>query len=668
MVKSSTWRKKIDKVSNTPLLVFFFSVFPLSLLSQDLSQALKSHYKQKEAQFKQKKLLSQSQKSYAYSITYQRLRLITGPAKTDTLRGSVHSHFKPKAENIDSIRFDLNAGLTVDSVLMNGQRLAFDHTDDHSLNVKLSRQIEKGNTDSLTVFYHGLPSENSFGSYNKATHNNVPVLWTLSQPFGARDWWPCKQTLTDKIDSLDVFITTRKGYKAVSNGVLRSSNENGDQVTYHFEHNYPIATYLVAFAISNYRIHQDTVQLSNGNPLPLINYFYPENFTENKDKAEYTKKVIRLFLDMFDSYPFSKEQYGHVRMNQGGGMEHQTMSFMGSFGKDIIAHELAHQWFGNKVTCGNWRDIWLNEGFATYLTGLAKKNLQGKDEWSAWKANKIASVTSQDWGSVYINDQLTANRIFNVRLSYNKGAFVLRMLRWRLGKKAFFKGLNNYMNNPDHAYRSVKTKALKAELEKASDSSLDGFFQDWVYGQGYPAYDIRWYNASSSVKVQFNQSQSHSSVDFYEMNVPLIFKKKNERDTSIIFNVDKNHKIFSLNKLPFKPDSVIFDKKKWLLATSEVSKTDNFRGVNNPINQPILYPNPVKDKVYLKLKAFCGNKVKFELINLNGKILKNTEIKQHCSDNVPVELKLSRIKKGVYLARLEGEEEVYQKKLIKLEP
>lgn len=666
--KSFTWKKTNKGLYNLPVFLAFFLLVPITLFSQVESQALKSHFKQQKALANQTRLLSQSQEDYGYEVTYQRLTFVAGPANADTLKGEVQTHFKAKDQGLDSISFDLNAELTVDSVLMNGQQLGFNHTADHALDIKLSGQVWKGTIDSLTVFYQGLPSESSFGSYNKSTHNNIPVLWTLSQPFGAKDWWPCKQTLTDKIDSLDVFITTGKEYKAVSNGVLQSSKENGEQVTFHFEHQYPIAPYSVAFAISNYEVDKDVVQFDNGDSLPIINYFYPENFDENIDKVEYTKKVIKFFSQIFGEYPFSKEQYGHVRMNQGGGMEHQTMSFMGSFNKDLIAHEAAHQWFGNKITCSSWRDIWLNEGFATYLTGLAKKNLQNEREWSSWKSETIASVTSQDWGSVYIEDKLKANRIFNVRLSYNKGAFILRMLRWRLGEKAFFEALRSYLNNSDHSYQSANTKQLKIELEEVSGLSLDEFFRDWVYGQGYPVYDIRWYNGESSVKVQFNQSQSHSSVNFYEMNVPLMFKGKNKQDTTIIFNVDNDQKVIDLKRLHFKPDSVIFDPDQWLLARGEVTKTNYFRGNDNTADKPIIYPNPVKNEVYLKLNAFCQQRINFELINIDGKTVKNTEIKSDCGSNSPVRLTLAGIQTGIYLARIGSKHEIHQQKIIKIKP
>ena len=225
-------------------------------------------------------------------------------------------------------------------------------------------------------------------------------------------------------------------------------------------------------------------------------------------------------------YPYSKEKYGHAEFGWGGGMEHTTMTFMGGWNRGLIAHELAHQWFGNKVTCGSWEDIWLNEGFATYLAALVIENFDGETSFKAWRSSSINYITSQSSGSTFVTDTTSVNRIFDGRLSYNKGAMILHMLRYKLGDDPFFQGIKNYLADPKIAYGYARTIDLQRHLEAVSSIDLTEFLNDWFLGEGYPTYQVTWYQNPTNKEVQFtvNQNQSHSSVSFFEM--PLACKSK----------------------------------------------------------------------------------------------------------------------------------------------
>jgi len=204
----------------------------------------------------------------------------------------------------------------------------------------------------------------------------------------------------------------------------------------------------VAIAVTNYAEYSDWLELEDGRKIEILNFVYPENLEKAKTETPVTAEMIALYNRLIGEYPFADEKYGHAQFGWGGGMEHQTMSFMYNFGFELVAHELAHQWFGDYITCGSWQDIWLNEGFATYLSGLVYENLLDGYWWPQFKKLNVERIVSQPGGSVYVKDTTNIETIFSGRLSYSKGAWILHMLRWTLGDEAFFEGMKSYFIIP----------------------------------------------------------------------------------------------------------------------------------------------------------------------------------------------------------------------------
>lgn len=536
-----------------------------------------------------------------YDLKYLRCVWDLDPA-VRFISGSVTSYFTATAD-LDQIIFDLSDSLTVDGIFLQGNTATFSQDPGDLLVINLSTTIPAGRTDSITVSYHGAPPNTGFGSFVAATHAGVPVLWTLSEPYGAKDWWPTKQDLNDKVDSLDMYVTTPMNNRAAGNGVLMEPDTIGDHVTWHWRHRHPIDYYLIGTAVTNYQVDIQYAVV-NGDSIPMVTYAYPENFDAAVVNATGVLSEIELFSQLFGTYPFANEKYGHAQFGWGGGMEHQTMTFLGVYHPEISSHELGHQWFGDKVTCASWVEIWLNEGFATYLSGLSYEYLSPV-YWPIWKQAKINSIISEPGGSVFCTDTVDQNRLFSSRLTYNKGAMVIHMLRWICGDSAFYQGLRNYLDDPGLAYGTATTADLKAHLEATSGLDLTGFFADWYTGEGYPSYTTLWSQADDGeVHVNLSQATSHPSVDFFELPVPIRFYGGGIDSTVVLDNTVSDQEF--IFHLPFPIDSAVFDPDLWLVSghniTTSVSELDRKGSLL------VLYPNPADDILHWRIPDFAPRK------------------------------------------------------------
>ena len=557
-----------------------------------------------------------------YDITYHKLEFTVDPA-VYFISGVVTTTYTALS-NMSTVVFDLTNQLIVSSVKKDGLPLVFVQNAANELVITLPTVQTTGTSASVVITYSGAPAttENAFTA---SMHLITPVIYTLSEPFGARDWWPCKQDLKDKVSNIDVYITAPGQYVSVANGkeLSKVTNPNGTKTT-HFQHNHAIPAYLIAIAVTNYEVITQQAGTAP-NAFPIVNYLYPESVLINQTNLNQTPLIMNLYEQLFETYPYADEKYGHAQFGWGGGMEHTTVSFMNSFGRSLIAHELAHQWFGDKLTCGTWNNIWLNEGFATYVAALVIEKFDGDAAFTTEKNKMITNITSATGGAVYLTDTeaKNVNRIFDSRLTYNKGAMVLNMLRYKLGSTKFFQGVKNYLADPNLAYNYTLTDNLKSHLEAVYGSSLTEFFNDWVYNQGYPTYNVAVQSlANNQVRFVLNQSQSHPSVSFFEMAVPVRVAGAGAGEViDFMLNNTVNGEIFT-ETVPFKITSVTFDPNKNLISKSSTTSLNVTSEME--LESVRLYPNPTTNILTLDLPN--GVQVKKAIFyNVLGQKIKETE-------------------------------------------
>lgn len=581
-----------------------------------------------------------------YDLQYQRMDVYLDPA-VYWISGSVTSHFLPN-QDISAIYFDLSDILTVSQVTYHGSNLNFQQLPSKEIKIEFPISLPSNKLDSLTIHYSGAPDNSGRASFFAGMQNGVPVLSTLSEPYGAKEWFPTKQSMNDKIDRFDFKITTPDLYSVASNGKLISETllPENKKLTF-WRTQYPMAAYLAAFSITNFNKINEVI----GNPpFPFVNYLYP---TSNGNPAimnniEWTKEAMSVFESHFGSYPFSAEKYGHMEFNvSGAAMEHQTMSSMSSWAKSTIAHELAHQWFGNKITCGAWNDIWLNEGFAILgLHLINEKNVMTHQEFLNFLSGEINTITSLPDGSVYRDDSKLGDvsTLFVGRLIYTKGAFVLRMMKWILGDDVFYQAIRDYLSNPEFAYKYAKTEDFKNQLFISTGKDFTEFFNDWIYGEGFPTYNIKWNQTiNNEMKFFVSQTQSHHSVGFYEMSLPIKVTGTNGEIAYVVLDNTMNNQYFS-EEINFPVENVEFNYDYQILEKNSIVTFDAALSTNAvEKNKIILFPNPSKNEI-----SFQGihKTTDYEIFSIDGKLLKKGKYHQNNSINI------SDLKPGIYFIKI----------------
>ncbi|MEO6541667.1 MAG: M1 family aminopeptidase, partial [Ferruginibacter sp.] len=450
-------------------------------------------------------------------------------------------------------------------------------------------------------------------------------------------------------------------YKAASNGLLQSETliAGGTKKATYWKHRYPIASYLVCFAVTNYSVFNNSVLLG-AITLPMQTYCYPESLASFQGGTQNVLDALQLFHNNFGDYPFIKEKYGHVQFSWGGGMEHQTSTFLVSVDESLVAHELGHQWFGDKVTCASWEHIWLNEGFATFLAAFYMENKYPANIISSRKS-VINNITSSPGGSVWVDDTTNVGRIFSGRLSYNKGSYLLYMLRWKLGDAAFFNGLRQYQKDPKLAYGFAYTDDLQRHLEQSSGQNLTEFFKDWFKGQGYPSYNVQWAQVgSSSVNIKMNQTTSHPSVDFFELPVALTFKNATQEKTIVVDNKTNGETFF--RNIGFIADTVLIDRENWLVTKNNT--TAKVADATPGQNIVQVYPNPVQDHLYISLRKMTGGPAYINLYNAIGQLVLTKKVNL-VNGAEYVDLPTQYLSKGAYFLRINAGDFKFVKKMVK---
>jgi len=554
-----------------------------------------------------------------YDVKYYKLDIAVNEV-AQNLKGNITCKAQILEQNVSQIYYDLTDPLVVDSVILNGVKTTFSEGS-NKLNINLNRAYSSGESFTTIVYYHGVPGSSGFGSFEFSSQNGKPAIWTLSEPYGAKDWWPCKDTPADKADSADFWITTNTSLIPASNGKLMDIVNNGNGThTYKWKSSYPIAQYLLSMAITNYSQYTNYYHYSPTDSMPIDHFLYPSSLSFNISQLDKTPGMIKIYAENFGEYPFLKEKYGHAEFGWGGGMEHQTITSMGGFSDYLIAHELAHMWYGDNITCKDWHHIWLNEGFATYGESVIAEAWYGKAGYNSSIEYEMSSAKNAT-GSIWVEDISSVGQIFNGSRSYAKGAVVLHMLRGILGDEVFYNTLRTYTEDPAVAYGVAVTEDFQAIAERVSGVDLDYFFYEWIYGYNYPKYSINWSKKSLdnnqwNLSVKITQDVN-AKPSFFTMPVQIKVNFASGDTLITVFNNAQTQTFdITLNK---QPNSISFDPKNLILKTikSVTDIEDELQPNSFSLEQN--YPNPFNPVTTIDFNIGQNSFTTIKLSNILGK-------------------------------------------------
>lgn len=508
----------------------------------------------------------------------------TGPTVTAVrVQGACTIDAAATVNSLDTFTVDLRDNLTVEAVT--GAVAGWTRVG-HTVVIALDRAYDTGETFTVTVAYQGYPQGGGWGAFKWWTRNSNLVVATLSQPFYAQYWWPCKDALGDK-STMQLHCTVPSAMVVASNGVLEGVDAlSGGRSKYRWHEAYPMIPYLASLAATNYQVYTVSYAYDEGGPqiMPVSCYLYPDhwNFTSGLPKTAYkagcdelTAMLEKLGL-RYGLYPFRAEKYAVAETGGSGGlganMEHQTCTSMYQVDNysDIMCHELAHQWWGDTVTCATWYDIWLNEGFASWSECLYRE-LKTGGGWSSYQSRLLARRPMNTDAQVYRPSIATVNDIFSTNDVYNKGCWVVHMLRGVMGDAAFFDALRDYRSLYEGG--SATTAEFAASISSSFGRNLGWFTDQWVMNPGSPDYVVSWRayreRTREFVLLRIEQAQLARGFPLMTMPVPIrVTTTAGVENFTVWCRRDADHFAIRLNALV---TGVTLDPDGWVLSRSITS-------------------------------------------------------------------------------------------------
>jgi aminopeptidase N len=570
---------------------------------------------------------------------------------------------------LNSVKLNADTfSLKIDSVLQNG--VSFSHAN-NSLNVALDRYYSPGDTFRIQIYYRHLDVND--GAFDA----DSGMVFTNCEPERARNWFPCHDVPSDKA-TFDITAKTPVNVKLGSNGILADSTVQGDTLYYSWVSTDPLATYLAVISAANNYLLKILYWHKLSNPsdsIPVRFYYLP-----GQDPDPVSNVILALtdfYSQIFCEYPFQK--IGFAGMNQffyGGGMENQTLISLCStcWRESLAAHEFAHMWFGDLVTCATWSDIWLNEGLATWTTVYWQEHKEGYASYKTFLINLYAkdylahnpgfAISDSSW----IKRTPSMDTLFNTYITYEKGACMVHQLRYVLGDSLFFAVLKSYITDTTLRYKSATIGDLMNVTRRVAGTDYNWFFHDWVFRPNHPDYQNTYDilpNLEGSFTLRFLAKQIQADPSFFRMILPLKIVFADSTDTIIRVMNSFNNQLFSFTfgrqpvRLVFDPDTNIM-LKEGLTGLGII----NIPGNPLPFNLSQNVPNPAANKTEIPYFLNEPMHVKLEIYDISGKFISAPLNESRPAGKFIFLLDCSGLRSGTYFYRMTAGKYKMTKKMV----
>jgi aminopeptidase N len=563
--------------------------------------------------------------------------------------------------------------LTIDSVKVDGAAATFS-TAGESLVVNSPQTYNTGDSFDIEIGYHGSWSvtytQTGLVYYPRNYDANTyhAESYTLGEPWDARRWMPCYDEPYDKADyGCVISVTAPDSFVVCANGELISVVNNPNTTrTYTWQEDYPISTYLMHFGVSKYAVWSDWFYSNSGDTVEIRHFMWPEDSALSISSFQYLPDAMYLFDSLYGPYPFDRYGQDVVYPYAWGGMEHQELSTIHRtwllYQSDRgMAHELSHMWWGDMVTCVDFRDIWLNEGCATYSDANYIWYRQGYSQFISLMLSRAQTYFQEDMAWRHSLYDPPSSELFNYGYTYCKASWVMHMLRY-LDQDQFFNAMQVYRDS--FQYGNASTADMNDVFSSVYGTDLTWFFDEWVYGQGYPEYHVFWESVPSGndfqTTISIHQEQTNAPV--FHMPVEIMLFTTGP-DTLIKVPVTSSPQQVVIT-LPDSVTAIGFDPDAWILKTCQVFVGVDEYGQKSPVEELSFANNPASSpKVRLALNH--QTHVRIQLYDVSGRLVKQVLAENRGPGTY--DMSVGKMNAGIYFCRLETDRGEMVKKLVVIE-